>query len=501
MRTRKQRRPQKRDLRTRRASFLWNIQLGYPLKRTVLGMGTSPAAKLAVIGTGLAASALVRTLRAGGYQGHITAYTEQPIPGYDKPPLSKNLLEHTQPVWLAQEIDADLPLLVDELHLGEKVLRVGATQAWPATSPQHTPPVAADAPVTPYAGGFEVTTANTTTVFDQVHIATGSQPVRPTWAGESLVLNTWADALAIRGALQRTGQQQIVIIGAGWIGMELASVLASAGHRVSVVETGQVPLQQSLGLQVGQRTLAWLAAAQVEFLGQHTVSAVLPQQPANRGHAVPLDTSPPPGYRVELSDGSSLPATVVICAVGARPDLTVLDPALSQHLHFSPTAAVLTDALGRPVTPSREVIATTLRFSGDVAAPWREPFGFNPGGHWDAALQTGVLAAQSMLGELQGQQVTPPPHAPYVFSKQFGHDLGMFGSPDPAAEVVFHTPPDAAGWLAAWIHPHTQQVSAILGVDLPRQVAAARRFLARDDLPVLDGAQFAAAGIPRHPQV
>ena len=423
-----------------------------------------------VVGAGLAAAQTVAELREAGFDGRIRVLGGEGVPPYDRPPLSKHLFDRPHPSWLTDEIGVDLRALADEVRLDE-----------PARGllPGPRPAVLTD-------GGWVAA--------DHVVLATGAHAVRvPGWEA-ALTLHTAADAERLRTAL-RPGSR-LVVIGAGWIGAEVAGVAAAAGHRVTVVEAAGAPLSAALGEAVGGLTAGWYHEAGVELLTGARVAAVRPDA-------------------VELADGRRLPADVVLAAVGARPATAWL----GRSLPLAPDGAVPVGhryaVLGavepqRPPAPTEGHPVFVVRDGtgalasgrrelpglwavGDVASRWSPRHGTVRGGHWDGALR----GPRVLVGHLLGTPVPAPADdpAPYVFSTQLGHDLALFGAPGPGDEVLLRGDPTAgAGWSAIWLAG--ERATAALVVDRPRDVGAARRLFAGAELPRVDRVTAADPGLP-----
>jgi 3-phenylpropionate/trans-cinnamate dioxygenase ferredoxin reductase subunit len=253
----------------------------------------------------------------------------------------------------------------------------------------------------------------------------------------------------------------------------VAGVAAAEGVHVTVVEATTSPLSAALGARVGDLTSGWYAAAGVELVTGGQVVSV-----ADDG--------------VRLADGRHLPADVVLAAVGARPDTGWLDGALPRD----PDGSLRVDAghavLGAP---------GHVRAVGDIARRWSPRHGWVGGGHWDGALRGPAVAVTALLG---GEPLDDP--APYVFSTQLGHDLTLYGQSRPGDELVLRGDPDAGdGWGALWFAAPEpgpgdgagrRILTAVLAVDRPRDVAAARRLFTGRDLPRLDPAVAGDGGRP-----
>lgn len=374
-----------------------------------------------VIGAGLAGAGVVTALRGRGFDGRITVLGAEGIPPYDRPPLSKELLSRTEPVWLADDLGLDVTL-ADDVRLA-------------------TPAVG----LRPDDDGWTVQTAGAEVSGDAVVLATGSRPVRPPGWDAALTLHTAADADRLRAAL--TPGTRLVVIGAGWVGAEVAGVAAAAGVDVTVVEAAAAPLTAALG-PAGGLTTPWYADAGVRLLlGARVVS---------------IDDA-----GVTLADGQVLAADVVLAAVGARP-----------WTRWAEGAPAAQDG-SWPVAPGGQVLDAPagLFAVGDVARRRSGRHGWVPGGHWDGALRGPAVVAAAVLGAEDG----PDDPAPYVFSHQLGHDLALFGIPGPDDDVV---PRGRSGVL--WFRLGSDVLTAVLTVDRPRDASAARRLFTGDALPRLD---------------
>ena len=395
-----------------------------------------------VVGAGLAGSQTVAALRAQGFDGHVAVLGAEGLAPYDRPPLSKHLMDRAEPAWLADELGDDLQVLADAVHLDR-----------PARA------------LTFEGGGVAVQTDDGPLAADAVVIATGAHAVRPA-VGRALTLHTADDARRLRALVRPDAR--LVIIGAGWIGAEVAGVASAAGAHVSVVEALPAPLAGALGVDVGARTVPWYAAAGVELITQARVADVQ-------------------SGSVRLADGRVLDADVVLAAVGARASTAWLAGTLA----LAADGSVLVDESYVPVGGPR-----TVRAVGDVASRVSPRHGRVPGGHWDGALRGPAVAVRSLLDP--GAGVTSADDlAPYVFSTQLGHDLTVHGHAGPGDDVVRRDPVDPArGWSVLWFARSTDTLTALLTVDGPRDVAAARHLFTGRTLPRLDRARAADATIP-----
>lgn len=411
-----------------------------------------------VVGAGLAGAQTVAALRAHGFDGHLTVLGAEALAPYDRPPLSKQLLDRTEPAWLADDLGIDLADLADDTRLAASATALHLTST-----------------------GVALTTTHDAVHADAVVLACGSHAVRPAGWESALTLHTAADATRLRAAL--VPGARLVVVGAGWIGAEVAGVAARAGVRVTVVEAGSAPLARQLGEQVGTLTAPWYDAAGVRLLTDARVDAI-------------------DAGGVRLTGGDRLAADVVLVAVGAVPSTDWLRGTVP----LTARGAIPVDASGR-LDPARGAAtdgslsrATAARVwaVGDCADRMSAHHGEVPGGHWSAALADPETLACAFTG------ATPPAEsAPYVFSDQLGHHLTLTGSPGEAADVVHRGDPgDPAGWTTLWLAPADaagdpgRALLAVLTVDRPRDVGPARRLLGAPLPPRVDVTRAVDPSVP-----
>jgi NADPH-dependent 2,4-dienoyl-CoA reductase/sulfur reductase-like enzyme len=386
-----------------------------------------------VVGAGLAAAGVVAALRAEGFDGRITVLGAEGLPPYDRPPLTKELLARTEPVWLAEDLRLDV-FLADDVRLAEPAVDLVAD-----------------------AGGLTVRTARDAVTADAVVLATGAHAAVPSGWETAATLHTAADAERLRSALAPGAR--LVVVGAGWIGAEVAGVTAAAGVQVTVVEAADAPLAGALG-GVGALTAPWYSAAGVRLITGAPVARVT-------------------ATSAELADGEVLHADLVLAAVGARPS-----SGWAAALPVASDGSVPVDAGHRVLGGPPGLLAV-----GDVARRRSPRHGWVPGGHWDGALRGPATAVRTLLHP--GAEPADP--VPYVFSTQLRHELALHGQPGPDDDVVVRGDP-AGAFGALWFRTGTDVLTAALAVDNPRDVSAARRLFGGADLPRLDRAVAADAG-------
>jgi 3-phenylpropionate/trans-cinnamate dioxygenase ferredoxin reductase component len=368
---------------------------------------TGPA-NVVVVGAGLAGLRVVEELRARDYAGSLTLIGAEPRPPYDRPPLSKKVL--------TGELDdtglrADMASLAVDARLAESAVELRA-------------------------GVLGTDAAEYR--WDALVLATGASPVRLPGGGQQHVLRTAEDALALRDLLQPG--TRLAIVGAGWIGAELATAAASRGCQVTVLEAANEPLAAAIGPEVGAKTAAWYAKAGVELRLSTTVAAIEPGG-------------------VALSTGGWLPADVMVSAVGVRPAVSWL---AGSGVRLENGIAV--DGRLRTTVPG--VFAV-----GDCAAFWSARYNrrlrFE---HWDVALHAPEVAAANMLG---GNAEYDP--VPYFWSEQFGRMVQYVGWHGGAERLIWRGESTGDRWAACWLA--RDRLVAAFTVGLPRDLLQARRLI------------------------
>jgi NADPH-dependent 2,4-dienoyl-CoA reductase/sulfur reductase-like enzyme len=345
-----------------------------------------PLRSVVVVGAGLAGLRACESLRRGGFDGTLTLIGEETRAPYDRPPLSKQFLAGS---WSSDRVVLREPDELDALRLD---LRLG-TRAEALDLARRRLRV---------TGGEEIP-------FDGLVLATGATPRRLPSAPAGLdglhVLRTFDDCLALRHALGHTGAQ-IVVIGAGFIGSEVASTAAGLGASVTVVEAAPVPLVRALGEEMG-RACASLHDGVRLLLGTG-VDEVLADGKDRRVTGV------------RLADGTRLDADAVLVAIGVAPatgwlegsGLEISDGVVcDETLHAAPGVVVAGDIARWP--DARE--QAELRVE-----------------HWENAAAQGDHAAASLLA---GAGATPFDAVPYFWSDQFGVKIQFVGHAREGDEV------------------------------------------------------------------
>ena len=379
---------------------------------------------VAVIGASLAGLSSARALRARGFDGRLTVIGEESRRPYDRPPLSKEFLAGVM-------TESDLALEDDDDLEADWLIGVDATRLDCASS------------------AIELRDGRRVTV-DGVVIATGSRARR--WPGsETLagvhVIRTIDDAIALRSEL-RAGAR-LVVIGAGFIGAEVAATARKLGLDVTVVEAAPTPL----AVQLGERLGAVVAAAH-EANGTTLVCSV--------GVAGLAGVERVTG--VDLADGRHLPADVVVVGIGGLPNVEWL-----QASGLELGNGVVCGAGGE--TALHNVVAV-----GDCAA-WHDPAlgAAHRVEHWTGALERPAIAVETLLAG--GRHQGTPAKAPYFWSDQYGSRIQFAGIARPDDDVTIEEGScDERCFLAAY--RREGRLVAVLGVDQPRLFNRMRRQLA-----------------------
>ena len=361
--------------------------------------------RVVVVGAGLAGLQTVVALRAQGYAGLLTLVGAEDEPPYDRPPLSKALLAGGTD---STTLEADWSELGADLRLATTVTSVG------------------DGVVGTDRGELP---------FDGLVLATGAAPRRLAGADSALTLRTRVDALRLRGSL-RPGVR-LVIVGAGWIGAEVATTAVAAGVRVTVVEGLGAPLATALPVELGARTAPWWAGADLR-LGARVETVE-------------------PGA-VHLEGGERVPADVVLLGIGAR-------PATVPGVALTPAGAVAVDERLRTSRPGVFAVGDCASWQ---SARYRTRMHVE---HWDSALRAPAVAAANLLG---GSQVWDP--VPYFWSEQWGRMVQYAGHHPAGDRLVWRE--DGERWAAFWLAG--DRLVAALTVDRPRDLVQARHLMERD---------------------
>ena len=386
---------------------------------------------VAIVGASLAGLSAARALRAQGFDGRLSVIGDEARRPYDRPPLSKEFLAGSLG-------EADLALESDDDDLQADWILGSAAIALDCRS-----------------GAIELADGSRIAA-DGVVLATGSRARR--WPGtEALegvhVVRTVEDAIALRADL-RAGAR-LVVIGAGFIGAEVASTARKLGVEVTVVEAAPAPLAVQLGEQLG----GVIAGAHAH----HGTTLVC-------GVGVSRLVGSDRVTGVALADGRILPADVVVVGIGGVPNIEWL-----QGSGLELGNGVVCGAGGETAIPN--VVAV-----GDCAA-WYDPSvgAVHRVEHWTGALERPAIAVSALLAGGAHQGVAAK--APYFWSDQYGARIQFAGIARPG-DLVTIEEGDCETRCFVATYRRDGRLVAVLAVDQPRLFNRLRRQIAATPAPV-----------------
>jgi len=334
-----------------------------------------------VAGGGLAGAKAAETLRAEGFDGRVVLCGDEPVRPYERPPLSKDYLRgesafddaavHAADFYAGEDIDLRTSCAVEELDVSASEVRLSTGER---------------------------------VGYDRLLLATGAEPRRLRIPGAELsgihYLRTVADSDAIRAAA--SAGVPLVIVGAGWIGAEVAASARQLGADVAMVDPMSVPLERVLGPEVG---------------------------------TVYRDLHRSKGVHLHLADGTILPAGAVVVGVGVVPRTH-----LAEAAGLVLDNGIVTDAYLLSSAPG-------VYAAGDVANVWHPRYETHIRlEHWSAALNQGPAAAKNMLG-----RAIPYAKVPYFFSDQYELGMEYRGWASGSDPVVFRGDPGGGEFIAFWL--------------------------------------------------
>ncbi|MEN5164630.1 NAD(P)/FAD-dependent oxidoreductase [Achromobacter kerstersii] len=430
------------------------------------------ARAIVIVGAGQAGGWAATTLRSRGYDGRVLLLGEEPHAPYERPPLSKAVLsgqaaaDSTELFSAARLADLDIEfrpgIAATRLRVDDKQVELSDGES---------------------------------AAYDKLILCTGGRPVVPALPGVSSaavhVLRTRDDAMRLRAQLGPG--KHVVIVGGGWIGLEVAATARQSGSRVTVLEQAGRLCARSVQPGVSAHLAALHAAHGVEVRLGASLCAVHPQPD---GRAV-----------AELADGSAIAADAVVLGVGLQ-----ANDALARAAGIECERGVLVDAYCR--TSAVDVYA-----AGDVAvsvyggaahagaahagaalagvalAGAADSGAVHPGAvgrvrleSWQNAQDQGTAAALSALGE-------SVPYTPSgaVWSEQYDAMVQIVGFPALAASEVLRPQAESRALLSVALDTRSRIVAAV-AVDAPRELRQLRKWIAQG--AVLDPALLQRPDVP-----
>ena len=380
---------------------------------------------VSIVGASLAGYWAAETLRRDGFEGRISLIGDEPHAPYDRPPLSKKFLagdleDDRLPLTTAEKL-ADLGL---EMRLGCRATGLDVA----------TRTLEVDGVAEPYDG---------------LLIATGARCRNlPGTAGLAGVhtLRTRDDAEAIRDALAN-GARRVVVVGAGFIGAEVASTAIGRGAEVTMVEALEAPFGRVLGVEMG--------AVMADVHRRHGVDL-------RTGVGVDEVLGDDRLVGVRLADGATLEADLLVVGIGVVPNTDWLEG----------SGLTLDDGV---VCDETCLAAPDVAAAGDVAR-WANPrYGeVMRVEHWDNAVQQGVHAARRLLQS--DEEATPYAPVPWFWTDQYDRKVQLAGRPHTDDEVRVVAGSTAEHRFAAF-YGRDGRFTAALGMNRPRQVMQSKSLL------------------------
>jgi NADPH-dependent 2,4-dienoyl-CoA reductase/sulfur reductase-like enzyme len=380
---------------------------------------------VAVVGASLAGLRAAESLRTAGFDGTITVIGDERHMPYDRPPLSKRLLAgewEVDRIWLRKpddiaSLDVDWRLSTRAAGLDLAEHRITLDDG------QHVR-------------------------FEGAILATGSRP--RTLPGQDelpdlVVLRSVDDSLALRDRIAGGGKR-VVVIGAGFIGLEVAATARNLGNEVLVLESAPAPLIRGLGAAMGGAIAAVHADHGVEVRCGVSIEGLQPGA-------------------VLIDGGWHEPADVVVVGIGVSPATEWL----------ADSGLEIRD--GVVCGPDLNVGVPMVYAAGDIVR-W-----FNPlfeeemrVEHWTNAAEQGALAAANLLAEATGQRTTPYAPVPFFWSDQYDRRIQFLGraSGDDDVQVVSGSV-EARQFVA--LYGRAGRLRGVLGLNAPRQVMPFRPLL------------------------
>ena len=381
---------------------------------------------IVIVGGGLAAIRTAEQLRKSGYTGPVSIVSNEQHPPYDRPPLSKEVLHDS-----ARGL-ADVALKPADFYTDNDItLRLGAAAEMLDTIAKTI-----------------TLTDGTVLGYDELVIATGLVPKRipsfPDLDGIR-VLRSFGDAMALREHAAST--RRAVIVGAGFIGCEVAASLRKLGVDVVLVEPQPAPLAGVLGEQIGQLVARLHRAEGVDVRTGVGVAEV-------RGSGAVES--------VTLTDGTVLDADLVVVGIGSRPATDWLSG--SAVAVDAKDGGVLCDEVGRTSVPHVWAL-------GDVAS-WRDAAGHQVRvEHWSNVADQARMLVAALLGQDPPSLVV----VPYFWSDQYDVKIQCLGEPR-AGDVVHLVEDDGRRFLA--YYERDGVLTGVVGGGMPGKVMKARAKIA-----------------------
>ncbi|MGI8921637.1 MAG: NAD(P)/FAD-dependent oxidoreductase [Solirubrobacteraceae bacterium] len=392
-----------------------------------------------IVGASLAGAKAAETLRDMGFEGSVVLIGSEAERPYQRPPLSKDYLSgkvglekvflHAEGFYESREIELRTATTVERIDPGSSEVVL--------------------------AGGERLG-------YDRLLLATGAELRRLSVSGADLdgiyYLRSLPDSERLRARIERGGK--LVVVGAGWIGCEVAASARQAGLEVTVIDPNSVPLEHVLGPEVG--------AIYRDIHTDHGVEMLL-------GAGVEAFEGDDRVERVRTADGRVIDCDFVVAGIGATPRTDLA----------AGTKIVVYDGL--LTNKYLETEEKRIFAAGDVANARHPLFGGLRVEHWANALHQGPAAARNMLGAADTHDpVLDHPVAyeriPYFYSDQYDVGMEYSGHATDWDEVVFRGDVPGREFIAFWLKGERILAGMNVNVwDVPEQIQALIRSHLRVD--------------------
>jgi NADPH-dependent 2,4-dienoyl-CoA reductase/sulfur reductase-like enzyme len=384
-----------------------------------------------IVGSSLAGLRAAETLRLEKYEGRIIIVGAENREPYDRPPLSKKVLAGE---WEAERISLRKPEDLAKLNVDWKL---GSAAAALDTKNRIITLVSGE-----------------TISFDGLIIATGSGvrklPNQPDWKGVHVV-RTLDDSLNLRADLNPGAR--LVVIGAGFIGLEVAATAKARGCEVTVLEGALAPMMRGLGAEMGQAAALVHADNGVQLRCDVKVVGLVEGSPGAVGG-------------VALDGGEIVPADVVVVGIGVVPATQWLE-----NTELELRDGVVCDTTLNAGVPGMYAAGDICRWLNNL---YDQEMRVE---HWTTASEQGAAAASNLLAVSRGEQPKPYAAVPFFWSDQFTARIQFLGraNGDEIAHVVVGSPEERS-FVA--LYEKDGYLKAALGVSRPKQLMPFRKLLA-----------------------